>query len=85
MGSEGCVLSLAAESMAGGAGAEVGMRAKVQVRAGRVGAPLSCCVHLGPSEKEKVPAPSGNEGGGRDGEAPEMPLSMRFPGFAPQM
>ena len=61
------------------------MRAKVQVRAGKVGTPLSYCVHLGPSEKEKVPAPSGNEGGGRGGEAPEIPSSTRFPGFAPQM
>lgn len=61
------------------------MRAKVRVRAGKVGAPLSYCVHLGPSEKEKVLVPSGNEGDGKDGEAPEIPSSMRFPGFAPQM
>lgn len=62
-----------------------GVRAKVRVRAGKVGAPLSYCVHLGPSEKEKVLVPSGNEGDGKDGEAPEIPSSMRFPGFAPQM
>lgn len=62
-GSAGCILSLAAESMAGGAGAEVGIGAKVQVRASRVGAPLSCSLRLGPTEKEEgsCPAPSGNE------------------------